>query len=79
MLGTDRGYTFSLPIGLVNLRGGIFAFLADTPVSNKAGGKVWEEQEENVATAWQTFEEMQCLFVEEDFQPRSTDSCLQQL
>ena len=22
MLGSDRGYTFSLPIGLINLRGG---------------------------------------------------------
>ena len=37
MLGSDRGYTFSLTIGLINLRGGIFAFLADTPASNKAG------------------------------------------
>ena len=37
MLESDWGYTFSLPIGLINLRGGILAFLADTPASNKAG------------------------------------------
>lgn len=81
MLGSDRGYTFSLPIGLINLRGGIFAFLADTPASNKAGGF-----KEGVGGARRkcrhcmaNFEEMQCLFMEEDFQLRSVDSHLQQL
>ena len=38
MLGSDKGCTFSLPIGHINLRGGIFAVLADTPASNKAAG-----------------------------------------
>ena len=81
MFGSDRGYTFSLPIGLVKLRGGIFAFLADTPVSNKARGF-----KEGVGGARRkfchcmaNFEEMQCLFVEENFQLRSKDCRLQQL
>ena len=81
ILGSDRGYTFSLPIGLINLRGGIFAFLADTPASNKAGGF-----KEGVGGARRkcrhcmaAFEDMQCLFMEEDFQLRSMENHMQQL
>ncbi|KAK2552221.1 hypothetical protein P5673_026746 [Acropora cervicornis] len=81
MLGSDRGYTFSLPIGHINLRGGIFAVLADTPASNKAGGF-----KEGVGGARRkcrhcmaNFEDMQCLFMEEDFQLWNMDSHLHQL
>lgn len=79
MLGSDRGYTFSLLIGLINLRVGIFAFLADTPVSNKAGGFKEGVGAENVVTAWQTLKRCSAFFMEEDFQLRRMDSHLQQL
>lgn len=81
MLGSDRGYTFTLPVGHINLRGGIFAFLADTPASNKAGGF-----KEGVSGARRkcchcmaNFENMQCQFMEEDFQLRSMDNHIKQL
>ena len=81
ILGSDRGYTFSLPIGNINLRGGILAFLADTPASNKAGGF-----KEGVGGARRKcrhcmakYEDMQCLFMEEDFQLRNKDNHIQHL
>lgn len=81
LLGSDRGYSFSLPSGLINLRGGILAFLADTPASQKAGGF-----KEGVGGARRkcrhcmaTFETMQCHFSEEDFEPRNADDHEQQL
>lgn len=81
MLGSDVGYTFTLPVGCINLRGGILAFLADTPASNKAGGF-----KEGVGGARRKcrhcmaeFNDMQCLFMEEDFQLRSMDNHMQQL
>lgn len=81
LLGSDRGFTFSLPCGLINLRGGILAFLADTPASNKAGGF-----KEGVGGAKRkcrhcmaTFEDMQCYFTEEDFHQRNIDEHEQHL
>lgn len=81
LLGSDRGYTFSLPCGLINLRGGVLAFLADTPASNKAGGF-----KEGVGGAKRkcrhcmaNFEDMQVYFTEEDFYLRNIDEHKQHL
>ena len=38
VLGTDRGYPFSVFGGQVLLRGAVLAFLADTPASNLGAG-----------------------------------------
>ena len=82
ILGSYKAYTFSLPnYGLINLRGGILAFLADTPASNKAGGF-----NEGVGGARRksrhcmvNFQDMQSFFVEDAFQLRDIENHLQQL
>ncbi|KAK2555549.1 hypothetical protein P5673_022892 [Acropora cervicornis] len=75
ILGCDRGFTFTLPSGCINLRGGILAFLADTPASQKAGGF-----KEGVGGAKRkcrhcmaTFEDMQTCFEEDQFELRNLD------
>ena len=81
ILGSDQGYTFSLPNGLITLRGSILAFLADTPASNKAGGF-----KEGVGGAKRKcrhcmaiFEDMQSFFEEKHFQLRNMDNHMKHL
>lgn len=78
MFGFDRGYIFFLFIGFINFRGGIFVFLVDIFVSNKVGG--FKEGVGGVRRKCRycmvNFEEMQCFFMEEDFQLRSMDNYL---
>ena len=75
ILGSDRGYTFTLPFGHINLRGGILAFLADTPASNKARG--FKEgvggAQRKCRLCMATFDDMQNCFTEDEFQPRNLD------
>lgn len=80
ILGSDQGYTFSLPNGLITLRGSILAFLADTPASNKTGG--FKEGVDGARTGAKRkgrhcmaiLEDMQSFFEVEHFQLRDIDS-----
>lgn len=74
-LGSDMGYDFHIPNGIVRLRGALLAVIADTPASNLLGG-----YKEGVGGARRKcrhcmadFDHMQTKFVEEDFMLRSKE------
>lgn len=65
----------------MNLRGRILAFLADTLTSNRAGG--FKERVEGARRKCRhcmaKYEDLQCLFMEEDFQIGTKDNHIRHL
>ena len=81
ILGTDTGHPFAIGEGVLYLRGALLAVLADTPASQAVGG--FKEgvggARRKCRNCMATFEEMQNLFFQDDFELRSQKEHDQQL
>lgn len=81
ILGSDNGHPFAVGEGFLYLRGALLAGLADTPASQAIGG--FKEgvggARRKCRNCMATFDQMQELFLEEDFELRSNKKHKEQL